>query len=501
MTLPFTDEAWARARCARRAGRSRPRRAGRAPDHGRRADLRLDRRSRRAGMEHRRRRPTEASRAPKNWSTACASASRRAASCISARASGIPARACRAGRFRSIWRKDGEPIWSDPALIATSTRRTRGETPTPRAFAARSPSGSGSPAAIVQPAFEDANYWLVREGELPFNVDPLDPKLEDPEERARLVPRVRARPRQPPAIVLPVQRWNAGAEPHMAQRALAVAARQALLVPGDSPVACACRSSLPWVPPSAYPQIFALDPDRSSAAPLPDRRRISGDAPPRATIPQGAQDIVRRGACARRSRSRRATACSTSSCRRPTARGLSRPARRPSRRRASARTRRCASKAIRRRPIRGSTSQGDARPRRHRGQPASRRKLARGGRHHHDALRGGAAARLGAEKFMLDGRHAGTGGGNHVVARRRDAANTPFLRRPDLLRASCSIGRTTRRCRYLFSGLFIGPTSQAPRSTRRATISCTSLKSPSRRCRRPAPTRRCGSSTGCSATC
>ncbi|MBV8472062.1 MAG: transglutaminase family protein, partial [Hyphomicrobiales bacterium] len=136
--------------------------------------------------------------------------------------------------FSLYWRRDGKPIWQDPERIARA-----GETPgvsgdEAQAVAETIATQLGIAADYVIPAYEDASYWAMREGALPVNVDPTDPKIDDPEERARMVRAFDQGLSRPSGFVLPVQRWNAAARGWRSER-WPLRRGKLFLVPGDSP--------------------------------------------------------------------------------------------------------------------------------------------------------------------------------------------------------------------------------------------------------------------------
>ncbi len=362
--------------------------------------------------------------------------------------------------FSLYWRKDGEPIWSDPSLLATISTG-RGADADAEGVACEIAERLGLARAYVQPAYEDTNYWLVREGELPFNVDPLDPKLEDPEERARIVRVFDRGLGRPTGYVLPIQRWNAAASRAWRSERWPLRRGKLYLVPGDSPLGLRLPiKSLPWVAASAYPHLYPLDPviDRG---PLPaaahfrelDRsvyaqsEQFHSDAAVRTAMTIEVRDGV---LCVFMPPTERLEDYLEILA---TVEAIAKARQTPVR-------------------IEGYTPPPDSRLNMVKVTPDpgvievnvhpanSWREAVVNTTTLYEEAR---LTRLGTDKYLVDGRHTGTGGGNHVVLGGAAPADSPFLRRPDLLASLVLYWQRHPSLSYMFSGLFIGPTSQAPR--------------------------------------
>jgi len=375
--------------------------------------------------------------------------------------------------FSLYWRRDGKPIWQNPDLIAEEgAPRPVTEDDAGRLLTAIAGELDIPPENVV-PAFEDPAEWLVKEANLPNNVDPSNSKLEDAEERSRIARVFDRGLTRPTGYVLPVQAWNSRASGRRwSSEKWQTRRGRLLLVPGDSPVGYRLPlNSLPWLSPAVYPYINPMDPTIERAD-LPDYAKDTGRPLQAARfqpfegqqsqIAQSAEEIGGHVRTAISVEPRDGRLCVfmpptvsvedyldlVASTERAAAaiglpvhiEGYAPP------------------QDERLNVIRVAPDPGVIEVNIH---PAST---------WDDCVDITTAiyeearqSRLGADKFMIDGRHTGTGGGNHVVVGGANPNDSPFLRRPDLLKSLVLHWQRHPSLSYLFSGLFIGPTSQAPR--------------------------------------
>jgi uncharacterized protein (DUF2126 family)/transglutaminase-like putative cysteine protease len=364
--------------------------------------------------------------------------------------------------FGLYWRKDGVPVWKNADLIARIENPRKADIAAAERFADATAAKLGIDPEYVLPAFEDPGHWLQREASLPPNVDPGDSKLADPEERARMARVFDQGLNTPKGFVLPIQRWNAQA-PRWRSERWQLRRGNLFLMPGDSPMGLRLPiASLPYIPPEDYPYIVEQDPIAPrEELPVFDQAMAAPGAPAQAVQEQHARGSggVR---TAMSIEIRDGVLCAFM----PPVEKLDDYLELVTAVEATAEEMQMQVhiegyappydpriEVIKVTPDPGVIEINV--------QPARSWREAVGITFglYEDA----AKTRLGANKFLVDGRHTGTGGGNHVVVGGDTPQNSPFLRRPDLLKSLVLYWQRHPSLSYFFSGMFIGPTSQAPR--------------------------------------
>ena len=371
------------------------------------------------------------------------------------------------------WRKDGLPVWKDHRWIADISKDYGLGTADAKVFIETLADCLGVGKRYIREGYEDILYYLHKEQQLPVNVDPTDPRLDDPEARARMVNIFRNGLGAITSFVLPLQHgsWKSGPWPfrggHM------------FLLPGDSPAGLRLPlESLPWVSKADFPFDHPLDP-MADRGPLPDlsegQKSVQGQPmesaginvrtqptpfdDPEPFVGESAAWLVRTALCVQPRNGRLYVFMPPIT----TVEGYFELV-------AAIET--TAEKTRMPVIIEGYAPPYDPRINYFKITPDPGvievniqplhdwREMVDITTTLYETAR---QARLGTEKFMLDGRHTGTGGGNHIVMGGDIPADSPFLRRPDLLRSLLTFWNNHPSLSFLFSGLFIGPTSQQPR--------------------------------------
>ena len=362
-----------------------------------------------------------------------------------------------------FWRADGAPVWRGDAAIAADPGKDGPRAANPdaaRLAKALAERLSLDPARVVT-AFEDPLHWIGKEGQLPADFDAAELEIDDPGKRAGLLKAFDGGLSRPRAYVLPVRRWRIGQDVGWLSQEWPTRRGRLFLVPGDSPASYRLPlSSLPKLSDEDYPYIRTRDPFEPRD-PLPPYEAFRDPPAPRdsAAIAKARIGHVRTALVVEP----RGGVLFVSM---PPVERLEDYLELLAQVEAAAAA---LDLAVR---IEGYTPPPDPRLKSMgvtpdpgvievNVQPAAswRQAVDITTGVYEEARR----MRLGADKFMIDGRHTGTGGGNHVVVGGATANDSPFLRRPDLLKSLLLYWQRHPSLSYLFSGLFVGPTSQAPR--------------------------------------
>ncbi|MDX1948310.1 MAG: transglutaminase family protein, partial [Pirellulaceae bacterium] len=159
------------------------------------------------------------------------------------------------------WRRDGQPIWTDPTLVAEDGRDYAVGPEEARRFAEALAANLGVDPTLAVPGYEDAWYYLWRERRLPTNVDPLANKLADKEERKRLAKIFDQGLDRVVGYALPVQRVHTGSGSYWTSGKWFLRREHMFLIPGDSPMGFRLPlDSLPWSAPGDTAEILERDP-------------------------------------------------------------------------------------------------------------------------------------------------------------------------------------------------------------------------------------------------
>jgi uncharacterized protein (DUF2126 family) len=371
------------------------------------------------------------------------------------------------------WRRDGRPVWNDDQWIADIDHNYGFASGEAKKFIDTLAANLGVQDRFIREAYEDVLFFLAKENKLPINVDPSDPKLKDPEERARIIRTFQSGLGEVVGYILPLQygSWKTGPWPFRS--------KHMFLLPGDSPAGLRLPlDSLPWVSAADLVYDDPLDP-MVERGPLPDprdgqryehgrKREAAGEGvrsqpppyeQPELAVGESAAWVVRTALCIQPRDGRLYVFMPPINVIDGYLELI-------------AQIEKTAAETKMPVVIEGYTPPYDPRLDSLKITPdpgvvevniqpmhnwremvdytTSLYQLAR-------------ENRLATEKFMIDGRHTGTGGGNHVVIGGATPAASPFLKRPDLLRSIITFWNNHPSLSYLFSGLFIGPTSQQPR--------------------------------------